>query len=200
MSLKQPTSGRRWSTSRRSDVGCHGSIERPVDAGNRRDSDVDDAAAGHLRAFAGPRARLAIPERFSRRAIAIYRCAHRLETPGRMGPLARDELAGRGRDPQDPSSAEIGVERPPGSSSRSGYVRPMAKRPADTTAEGWHAQREAHARLGPAGRVQVAVELSDAVREIQIEGLRARHPEWDRSTAVRHLIAAQFGIDLPKTS
>jgi hypothetical protein len=76
----------------------------------------------------------------------------------------------------------------------------MAKIPADTTAEAWNAQEEALARLGPAGRVQVAVELSDAVREIQIEGLRALHPEWDRSTAVRHLIAAQFGIDLPKTS
>jgi hypothetical protein len=45
MSLKQPTSGGRWSASRRSDVGCHRSIERPVKVGSGRDSDVRDAAA-----------------------------------------------------------------------------------------------------------------------------------------------------------
>jgi hypothetical protein len=50
MSLKHPTSGRWWSASRRSDVGCHRSIERPVDIGSRPDSDVGDAAADHASA------------------------------------------------------------------------------------------------------------------------------------------------------
>ena len=72
----------------------------------------------------------------------------------------------------------------------------MAARPADTTPEAWDAQRKALARLGPAGRVRVAIELSDAVRDIRIEGLLTRHPGWNRAAAVRHLVDVQFGIDL----
>lgn len=72
----------------------------------------------------------------------------------------------------------------------------MATRPTDTSAEAWNAQQEALSAIGPAGRVRVAIELSDAVRHIRIEGLMARHPDWDRATAVRHLVAASFGVDL----
>ena len=72
----------------------------------------------------------------------------------------------------------------------------MVTRPSDTSAEAWSVQQKALSRLGPAGRVRVAIELSHAVGEIQIEGLLARHPGWDRATAVRHLIVTRFGVDL----
>ncbi len=72
----------------------------------------------------------------------------------------------------------------------------MVTRPSDTSAEAWSVQQKALSRLGPAGRVRVAIELSQAVRDIQIEGALARHPGWDRAMAVRHLIGTQFGVDL----
>ena len=72
----------------------------------------------------------------------------------------------------------------------------MSPRPRDTTLDAWRAQQDALSRIGPAARVQVAIELSDAVREIQIEGVRARHPGWDRRRAVRHIVLSQLGVDL----
>jgi hypothetical protein len=73
MSLKHRTSGQRWSASRRSDVGCQGSIERPADAGRRRDSDVEDAARpGIERGIAAPRARMAIALLAHRAGVVFY--------------------------------------------------------------------------------------------------------------------------------
>ena len=71
----------------------------------------------------------------------------------------------------------------------------METRPADTTAEAWREQQAALSRIGPAGRVDAAIELSEMVRELQIAGIRSRNPEWSRSDAVRHLISTRFGID-----
>ena len=39
----------------------------------------------------------------------------------------------------------------------------MLTRPSDTSAEAWSVQQKALSRLGPAGRVRVAIELSQAV-------------------------------------
>ena len=74
----------------------------------------------------------------------------------------------------------------------------MSTRPDDTSPEAWLVQQEVLSRIGPAARFQAAVELSDAVREIQIEGVRSRHPEWDRRHAVRYIVLSQLGIDLPE--
>lgn len=76
----------------------------------------------------------------------------------------------------------------------------MSPRPFDTTLDAWRAQQDALSRIGPAARVQVAVELSDVVREIQIEGVRARHPGWDRRRAVRHIVLSRLGVDLSDPS
>jgi hypothetical protein len=56
-------------------------------------------------------------------------------------------------------------------------------------------QLAALARLGPEGRIRIALELSEAVRSIQLQGILARNPEWQMSD-VRHLVQSQFGIDL----
>jgi hypothetical protein len=74
----------------------------------------------------------------------------------------------------------------------------MAARPQDTSPEAWSRRLAALARLGEEGRVQVAIELSEAVRSIQLAGILARNPGWRASDAVRHLVKTQFGIELPR--
>jgi hypothetical protein len=64
----------------------------------------------------------------------------------------------------------------------------MTTRPLDTTLEGWQLQREALSGMGGEARVRTAIELSEAVRTLQVEGILARNPEWSRAEAVRSLI------------
>lgn len=64
----------------------------------------------------------------------------------------------------------------------------MSTRPHDTSGASWRAQREIIGRMDPSSRVRTAIDLSDSVRELQIEGLLARHPTWGRSDAVQWLI------------
>lgn len=73
----------------------------------------------------------------------------------------------------------------------------MSIRPRDTTPEAWSAQLAALDRLGPEGRVRVALDLSEAVRSIELAGILARHPGWEMAEAVRHLVARRHGIRLP---
>jgi hypothetical protein len=61
-------------------------------------------------------------------------------------------------------------------------------RARDTSAAAWDAQRAALARMGPESRVRVAMDLSESVREIQIEGILARNPEWRRKDAIDWLV------------
>jgi hypothetical protein len=64
----------------------------------------------------------------------------------------------------------------------------MSARPRDTSDASWVAQRDAVGGMDPASRVRAAIDLSDSVREIQIQGLLARNPAWKRSDAVHALI------------
>jgi hypothetical protein len=68
----------------------------------------------------------------------------------------------------------------------------MSTKPIDTTAEGWAIQRNALEQLGGEGRVRTAIELSEAVREMQLQGILARNASWTRSDAVRWLLEAQL--------
>ncbi len=72
----------------------------------------------------------------------------------------------------------------------------MNSKPRDTSSDAWVKQHEALARLGPEGRVRAAIDLSEAVRAIQLDGIQARNPGWSRADAVRHLVAMHFGVDL----
>jgi hypothetical protein len=47
--------------------------------------------------------------------------------------------------------------------------------------------------MDPASRVETATDLSDSVRELQIQGILVRNPTWSRTDAVRLLI--QRSID-----
>lgn len=74
----------------------------------------------------------------------------------------------------------------------------MNAKPRDTTPSAWNAQRSVLKRLGPVGRIRVAIDLSEAVRSIQLDGILARNPGWSHGEAVRYLVRKQHGIDLPR--
>ncbi|MEZ4423232.1 MAG: hypothetical protein R3E98_07490 [Gemmatimonadota bacterium] len=73
----------------------------------------------------------------------------------------------------------------------------MDTRPQDTSPEAWAYTLALHRALSPARRVELALEMSDEVRAIQLEGLLARNPRWTRADAVRHLVHREFGVRLP---
>lgn len=77
---------------------------------------------------------------------------------------------------------------------------PSPTRPRDTSPEVWALQREIVSNMEPEARVRMAIELSEAVRQIQIEGLLARNPDWTPRDAVRHIVREQFGVELPERS
>ena len=58
----------------------------------------------------------------------------------------------------------------------------------DTSAAGWNAQQVALTRMSPESRMRVAIDLSESVREIQIQGILARNPEWSRRDAIDWLV------------
>jgi len=59
----------------------------------------------------------------------------------------------------------------------------------DTSAEARRIQEEAQRRLGPEGRLRVALDLSEAVREIRLAGLRSEAPGVSEAELVRRFIA-----------
>jgi hypothetical protein len=73
----------------------------------------------------------------------------------------------------------------------------MSTTPLDTTSEAWLVQREALARMGGEARVQTAIELSEAVRVLQMEGILARNPGWSRSEAIQYLLRQMAPASLP---
>jgi len=74
----------------------------------------------------------------------------------------------------------------------------MSTKPDDTRDEAWTFQRRVLSQIGPEARLLAAIDLSESVRQIQIEGLLARNPGWARADAVRHIIETQLGIELPR--
>ena len=59
----------------------------------------------------------------------------------------------------------------------------------DTTPQAAAIQLQLYREAGPSRRAQIAVELSDAVRETALSGIRRRHPDYTdeqvRSTFLR---------------
>jgi hypothetical protein len=76
-------------------------------------------------------------------------------------------------------------------SSRS--FRPMA---SDTTQAALEAQVLAARRLGPEGRLRVAAELSEDVRQISIEGVLRRNPKCSYEQARRQVLRKLWGEPL----
>ena len=69
----------------------------------------------------------------------------------------------------------------------------MNLEPLDTTEEARSVQEEAHARLGPEGRLRIAFELSEAVRELRLAGLRSLAPGISEEELVRRFVLETHG-------
>ena len=50
--------------------------------------------------------------------------------------------------------------------------------PRDTSDEAAAAQLEVYRRMTPEARLQVALELTEMSRQLLVDGIRARHPEY----------------------
>ena len=74
----------------------------------------------------------------------------------------------------------------------------MTMRPMDTGAEAWDRQQEILARIGPEARFTIAIQMSDAIRAIQVEGARDRNPASSRDDILREIVARQYGEELPR--
>ena len=65
--------------------------------------------------------------------------------------------------------------------------------PRDTSPEAFAVQVERLRQAGPEARVAMAVEMSDAVRELAVAAIRRRHPELDDRQVARELAERLHG-------
>ena len=66
-------------------------------------------------------------------------------------------------------------------------------RPRDTSAAAAAIQDQAHARLGPAGRFRLAMQMSELTHELAKAGVRQAHPELTEAEVVRELVRILYG-------
>lgn len=67
--------------------------------------------------------------------------------------------------------------------------------PFDSTPAALEAQRNVWRRLGPAGRVRLAIEISEDIRRVALAGLKARHPALGAAELRRILVQRLYGVD-----
>ncbi len=65
---------------------------------------------------------------------------------------------------------------------------------SDTTPRAAAIQLQLYRRAGPAGRARIAVELSDAVRQTTVAGIRRRHPEYSESEVSAAFLRLVYGF------
>lgn len=66
-------------------------------------------------------------------------------------------------------------------------------RSRDTTPEAHAVQLGVYRRMTPRQRFDVAVDLSDTARQLSLDGVRSRHPDYDELTAIRALFCLVHG-------
>jgi hypothetical protein len=69
-------------------------------------------------------------------------------------------------------------------------------RPRDTSPQSQAAQIEVYRRLGAAGRVRLAAELSAETRELTRAGIRSRHPDYSEDEVELALRRILLGDEL----
>lgn len=69
----------------------------------------------------------------------------------------------------------------------------VAMRSRDTTPEAHAFQMAVYRKMTTRQRFGAAVELADTARRLSLDGIRARHPEYDEHTAVRALFRLLHG-------
>jgi hypothetical protein len=75
----------------------------------------------------------------------------------------------------------------------------MIFRPLDTAPASWSEYNAVLDRMGGEARLNAAVELSDAMREVRLSGIRARFPDMTPQERVAQLVLEDYGISLPST-
>ena len=74
----------------------------------------------------------------------------------------------------------------------------MSSRPLDTAPAAWSHYEAVLDRMDGPARLRAAVELSDAVYEIRLAGIRSRQPELSLRDAVAQMVAEDHGVALPR--
>lgn len=74
----------------------------------------------------------------------------------------------------------------------------MGSRPLDTAPGPWAAYYAVLGRMDGPARLHAALQLSDAVRELRLAGIRARHPELGERDVIKRLVAEDYGVELPR--
>ena len=73
----------------------------------------------------------------------------------------------------------------------------MTSRPLDTSEASWSQYEKVLDQMDGPARLHAAVELSEAVHEIRLAGIRSRHPELTDREVVARLVAEDHGVQLP---
>lgn len=68
----------------------------------------------------------------------------------------------------------------------------------DTHPDAHEAQLSAYRRMGPERRAELALELSDAMRELARDGIRRRHPDYAPGDVARALVVLLHGVDVAR--
>jgi len=77
---------------------------------------------------------------------------------------------------------------------------PMAIEPMDTSVTARNLQEQAHIRLGPEGRLRIALDLSEAVRDLRLAGIRSCYPDASEAEVIRQFLVETHGLRPEVTS
>ena len=73
----------------------------------------------------------------------------------------------------------------------------MSPRSPDTTPAAWAKYQDVLDGMDGPARLLAALELSEAVRDIRLAGLKARHPQLTASELVARWVLEEHGVALP---
>jgi hypothetical protein len=73
----------------------------------------------------------------------------------------------------------------------------MTTIPRDTAPAAWSTHTSLLDRIGGPARVRAAIELSEAVRDVRLAGIRARNPSLDDRELLARLVSEDYGPELP---
>ena len=68
--------------------------------------------------------------------------------------------------------------------------------PADTTPEAARVQWDIFRRMSPSKRLELALRMSDSLRNVVASGVRDRHPEWSEEQIRLAVIRLTLGNEL----
>lgn len=77
-----------------------------------------------------------------------------------------------------------------------GYPNVVDPTVLDTDIDAYERQRDVWRRLGPSGRLEQAIRMSEEARELSIAGLMARQPDLSRREALLAVVRQQLGDDV----